>query len=64
MFDLIDTLEPSNRGELEITDVNRVYAQNGRLAVRHVEGWWHDGGKHWADLADIGRRIDETGANK
>jgi glucose-1-phosphate thymidylyltransferase len=64
VFDLIDTLEPSNRGELEITDVNRVYAQSGRLAVHHVEGWWHDGGKHWADLADIGRRIEETGANK
>jgi glucose-1-phosphate thymidylyltransferase len=64
VFDIIDTLEPSNRGELEITDVNRVYAQTGRLAVQHVEGWWHDGGKHWGDLADIGRRIEETGANK
>jgi glucose-1-phosphate thymidylyltransferase len=64
VFDIIDTLEPSNRGELEITDVNRAYAQTGRLAVHHVEGWWHDGGKHWADLADIGRRIEETGANK
>jgi hypothetical protein len=31
--------------------------------VHRVEGWWHDGGKHWADLADIGRRIEETGAN-
>ena len=64
VFDIIDGLAPSNRGELEITDVNRVYAQRGDLAVRRVEGWWHDGGKHWADLADIGRRIDETGANK
>ena len=64
VFDIIDGLAPSNRGELEITDVNRVYAQRGDLAVRRVEGWWHDGGKHWADLADIGRRIEETGANK
>jgi glucose-1-phosphate thymidylyltransferase len=64
VFEIIDTLAPSNRGELEITDVNRVYAQRGDLAVRRVEGWWHDGGKHWGDLADIGRRIDETGANK
>ncbi len=55
---------PSNRGELEITDVNRVYAQRGELDVRRVEGWWHDGGKHWADLADVGRLIEETGANK
>src|SRR4051794_39832446 len=64
VFDIIEGLAPSNRGELEITDVNRVYAQRGDLAVRRVEGWWHDGGKHWGDLADIGRRIEETGANK
>ena len=64
VFDIIETLEPSNRGELEITDVNRVYAQSGRLRVQAVEGWWHDGGKHWGDLADVGRLIEETGANK
>jgi glucose-1-phosphate thymidylyltransferase len=64
VFEIIEGLAPSNRGELEITDVNREYAQRGRLEVRRVEGWWHDGGKHWGDLADIGRRIEETGANK
>ena len=64
VFDVIAGLEPSSRGELEITDVNRVYAQQGRLQVCRVEGWWHDGGKHWADLADVGRLIEETGANK
>ena len=64
VFEIIDGLAPSNRGELEITDVNRVYAQRGDLEVRRVEGWWHDGGKHWADLADVGRLIEETGANK
>jgi glucose-1-phosphate thymidylyltransferase len=64
VFEVIDELEPSNRGELEITDVNRTYAQSGRLNVERVNGWWHDGGKHWADLADLGRLIEETGANK
>jgi glucose-1-phosphate thymidylyltransferase len=64
VFDLIDGLEPSNRGELEITDVNRRYAQSGRLRVERVRGWWHDGGKHWGDLADLGRLIEQTGANK
>jgi glucose-1-phosphate thymidylyltransferase len=64
VFDIIDALTPSSRGELEITDVNRAYAQQGRLRVERVEGWWHDGGKHWADLADVGRLIEETGANK
>jgi glucose-1-phosphate thymidylyltransferase len=64
VFDIIDGLEPSSRGELEITDVNRVYAEQGRLAVERVQGWWHDGGKHWGDLADLGRLIEETGVNK
>ena len=64
VYDIIDALEPSSRGELEITDVNRVYAERGRLAVKRVEGWWHDGGKHWGDLADVGRLIEETGVNK
>jgi glucose-1-phosphate thymidylyltransferase len=64
VFEIIDGLAPSSRGELEITDVNRVYAQRGELDVRRVEGWWHDGGKHWGDLADVGRLIEETGANK
>ena len=61
VFDIIDGLAPSSRGELEITDVNRVYAQRGDLEVRRVEGWWHDGGKHWGDLADVGRLIERDG---
>ncbi len=64
VFEIIDSLEPSNRGELEITDVNREYARRGELEVRRVEGWWHDGGKHWGDLADVGRLIEQTGVNK
>src|SRR5437868_9225597 len=64
VFDIIENLKPSSRGELEITDVNREYARQGRLQVRRVEGWWHDGGKHWADLAEVGRRVEETGVNK
>jgi glucose-1-phosphate thymidylyltransferase len=64
VFDVISGLAPSNRGELEITDVNRHYAQQGRLAVREVAGWWEDAGKHWQHLAEIGRLVDETGVNK
>jgi glucose-1-phosphate thymidylyltransferase len=64
VFEIVDALAPSSRGELEITDVNREFARRGQLDVRRVEGWWHDGGKHWQDLADIGRRIAETGVNK
>jgi len=64
VFEIIDSLEPSSRGELEITDVNRAFAERGQLHVRRVEGWWHDGGKHWADLAEVGRLIEQTGVNK
>jgi len=64
VFELIESLEPSNRGELEITDVNRHYAREGRLSAVRVEGWWEDAGKHWQHLAEIGRLVEETGANK
>jgi glucose-1-phosphate thymidylyltransferase len=64
VFEVIDGLVPSSRGELEITDVNREFARRGELTVERVEGWWHDGGKHWGDLANVGRVIEETGVNK
>ncbi|MBV8395049.1 MAG: NTP transferase domain-containing protein [Actinobacteria bacterium] len=64
VFDIIASLAPSSRGELEITDVNREFARRGQLDVRRVEGWWRDGGKHWDDLAEVGRLIEETGVNK
>jgi glucose-1-phosphate thymidylyltransferase len=63
VFDIIDGLEPSERGELEITDVNRAYAQAGKLAAARVQGWWRDAGTHEA-LSQIGALIEETGANK
>jgi glucose-1-phosphate thymidylyltransferase len=64
VFDVIAGLEPSSRGELEISDVNQHFATAGSLDIRRVEGWWHYGGKHWQDLADLGRLIERTGANK
>src|SRR5205814_5185075 len=42
VFGVIAQLEPSARGELEITDVNRHYAQRGELEVCEVRGWWED----------------------
>jgi glucose-1-phosphate thymidylyltransferase len=64
VFDVIEALEPSSRGELEVTDVNRHYAQRGELDVCEVRGWWEDAGKHWQHLGELGRLIEETGANK
>jgi glucose-1-phosphate thymidylyltransferase len=63
VFDIIRGLEPSDRGELEITDVNRTYAQRGDLEVHRVSGWWRDAGTYEA-LARIGALIEETGVNK
>ena len=64
VFEIIDSLEPSSRGELEITDVNRELVRRGQLKVERVQGWWHDGGKHWADLADVGRKIAGDGGQQ
>src|ERR687898_490808 len=50
------------RGEPEITDVNRGYAEQGRLRSARVRGWWRDAGTHEA-LGRIGNLIEETGAN-
>ena len=44
VFDIIRTLEPSDRGELEITHVNDVYIKKGQLAYDILDGWWTDAG--------------------
>jgi len=44
VFDIIRTLKPSARGELEITDVNNTYIAKGQLAYDILEGWWTDAG--------------------
>lgn len=44
VWSMIDSLEPSARGELEITDINNWYLKNGRLNYSMVSGWWHDAG--------------------
>lgn len=44
VFDIIKHLKPSNRGELEITDVNKVYLEQHKLVARPVRGFWSDAG--------------------
>ena len=44
VFDIIRTLKPSARGELEITDVNNAYLQRGQLQHEILTGWWADAG--------------------
>jgi glucose-1-phosphate thymidylyltransferase len=44
VFDIIKTLKPSGRGELEITDVNNAYLRKDQLTYSKLEGWWTDAG--------------------
>jgi glucose-1-phosphate thymidylyltransferase len=44
VFEIIRTLKPSARGELEITDVNNAYIERNEMAYAIVDGWWSDAG--------------------
>ncbi|MEY9096898.1 sugar phosphate nucleotidyltransferase [Paenibacillus sp. RC84] len=46
VFNIIKTLKPSARGELEITDVNNAYIEQGKLTFDILQGWWTDAGTH------------------
>lgn len=45
VWDVIKTLKPSGRGELEITDVNNFYVKQGTMSYNVLNGWWGDGGE-------------------
>jgi len=44
VFDIVGTLKPSGRGELEITDVNNAYIDRNDITYGIVDGWWSDAG--------------------
>jgi len=46
VFDIVKTLKPSGRGELEITDVNNAYIEVNELSYDVLQGWWTDAGTH------------------
>jgi glucose-1-phosphate thymidylyltransferase len=46
VYEIIRSLEPSARGELEITDVNNAYVASGKMSFGVLEGWWTDAGTH------------------
>lgn len=62
VFDLIRTLEPSARGELEISDVNNMYLERGQLQWSELAGWWTDAGT-FPSLLRASSLVAETGAN-
>ncbi|MGD9562043.1 MAG: sugar phosphate nucleotidyltransferase [Pyrinomonadaceae bacterium] len=62
VFDVIRTLVPSGRGELEITDVNNHYIDRGEMTWNELEGWWTDAGT-FASLLNASNLVAKTGAN-
>ena len=44
VFDIIRTVKPSGRGEMEITDVNNAYIERGEMTSGTFQGWWTDAG--------------------
>lgn len=63
VFDIIETLEPSGRGELEITDVNNRYLDQGQLEYDVIDGWWTDAGT-FESLYRASMLVRDGGANK
>ena len=63
VFEIAKTLDPSDRGELEITDVNNAYLRRGDLTYSVLEGWWTDAGT-FESLFRANCLVAEGGANK
>jgi glucose-1-phosphate thymidylyltransferase len=63
VFDIIRTLKPSGRGELEITDVNNAYIERGEMTWEELDGWWTDAGT-FESLLHASNLVAKTGANK
>ena len=63
VFEKIHRLKPSGRGELEITDVNNFYVQEGNLTYEVLDGWWTDAGT-FESLLHANNLVAQTGANK
>lgn len=62
VFEVIKTLVPSDRGELEITDVNNHYIDRGEMTWNELNGWWTDAGT-FPSLLKASNLVAETGAN-
>jgi glucose-1-phosphate thymidylyltransferase len=64
VFEIISELEPSGRGELEITDVNNWYIDQGTMQFDIVEGFWGDAGESIDVYYAVNDFVRSNGANK
>ena len=58
-FEIIDSLEPSARGELEVTDINNAYLKRNKLRADIIDGWWADSGSSIDGLLKAGNMARE-----
>jgi glucose-1-phosphate thymidylyltransferase len=63
VFEVIPTLEPSGRGELEITDVNNHYVRQGSMEYDVLEGFWGDAGESIDAYYAVNDFVRRNGAN-
>jgi glucose-1-phosphate thymidylyltransferase len=63
VFEVISTLEPSGRGELEITDVNNWYVDQGTMRWDRLEGFWGDAGESIDAYYEVNDWVRAHGAN-
>jgi glucose-1-phosphate thymidylyltransferase len=63
VFEVVRTLKPSARGELEITDVNNHYVRQGTMVHDILDGWWGDAGESIEAYLRINRLVADLGAN-
>ncbi len=64
VFDVVRRLEPSGRGELEITDVNNHFIARGTMAYDVLEGFWGDAGESIDAYYVVNDFVRAHGANK
>ena len=63
VWEMIGGLEPSRRGEMEITDVNNRFIADGTMTFEVLEGWWTDAGT-FESLHRASNLVADGGANK
>ncbi len=64
VFDVLPTLRPSGRGELEITDVNNWYIEQGLMEYDVLEGFWGDAGESIEAYYAVNDFVRVHGANR
>lgn len=63
VFGAIRGLEPSTRGELEITDVNNYYIGNGHMRYAVLKSFWGDCGESFDGLLEVAQTVKDISSS-